>query len=81
MPKAKFCMTGSLLSLKCLFYSVLQHLFGSLIQATTEMTSTKLKKEFLPATMFTDPDGTGFRNMKFMFPIFNPLAYAGDKAV
>jgi hypothetical protein len=60
--------------------SVLQHLFGSLIHATTEMTSTKLKKGVLPPTMFTEPDGTGLRNMHLMF-VFNPPAYAGDKVV
>jgi hypothetical protein len=45
------------------------------------MTSTKLKKGILPPTTITDPDGTGFRNMNLTFPIFNPQAYTGDKAV
>jgi hypothetical protein len=74
-------MTGFLLSLKCLFYSVLQHLFGGLIQATTEMTSPKLKKAIFFSTTFIEPDGTELRNMHLMFLIFNPLAYAGDKAM
>jgi hypothetical protein len=74
-------MTGFLLSSKCLFYSVLQHLLGSLIQANTKVISTKFKKAILPPNTFIEPDGTGLGNMYFKFLIFNPLAYTGDKAV